>query len=268
MFRLGPDLARKGGRHNLNCCTCTQVVGILPYYIPGLSGVFCGTACTNTAYEHFRAQIRKTEAGTRKVKVNVMQQKAEDFGGAEVYRHYCDNLKCKRPIILCWKSREGEFCSNKCMKEVQASPSEETKTNTIEENMSNKKEAMKSKSSPKAAATKPAAVKTTKPAVKPAPKAAPAPKVKAEKAPATSANKSRPGLDDKAVIHVVSIDHKYKGMSADRFKLLANGMTVDDFVNSNKKNLDNKRCGYAYIADFLTSAKKSGYITIGGGAKA
>lgn len=244
----------------MNCCTCTGVVGILPYYIPELPGAFCSSECTDIAYEHFLAQIRKTKTGTRKAKVNV-HQKAEDFGGAEVYRHFCDNPECKKPIVLCWKSREGEFCSNKCMKETQASlTTTETNTvakpTTIEENMSEKKE---NKSSKKAVVGKPAAAKITKPKVEAKKAKAAVAKLKAPKAN----GKPRPVLDDKAVIHIVSKDHKYKGINADRFKLLSDGMTVDNFVTANKNKLDNKRCGYAYIADFLASATKSGLITVG-----
>lgn len=215
--------------------------------------MFCSIECTDIAYKHFQVKIGK--------KTNTMRQKAEDFGGAEVYRHYCDNPKCKKPIILCWKSREGEFCSNKCMKEL-ASPTEVDTVvkSTTEEKMSKK---ATSKSSSKATVAKPAAAKTTKPkAVQKTATAAP------KEAAVRAASKSRPTLNDKAKIHVVSKDHKYKGISADRFKLLVNGMTVDEFFAANKNKLDNKRCGYAYIADFLASATKCGYITVGGEAKA
>jgi hypothetical protein len=48
-----------------------------------------------------------------------MQVPHPDFGGSGVMMHLCDNPRCRKPIRLRWKGSVGEYCSNKCYREME-----------------------------------------------------------------------------------------------------------------------------------------------------
>ena len=100
-----------------------------------------------------------------------MQVPAKEFGGAEVTRLVCDNPRCRKPVLLAWRGRNGVYHDNNCLELMENN--EMTTETTTEETPS-----------PIAAgapAPKKAAKKTAKKAAKPAAKKA-APKAKAKPA--------------------------------------------------------------------------------------
>lgn len=73
-----------------------------------------------------------------------MKVPSETFPGAGLQRHVCD--KCGKPIVIAWTGRDGEYCSNKCLKEAEIKESnmtEETGTATAVEEAPKKKAAKK-----------------------------------------------------------------------------------------------------------------------------
>lgn len=47
---------------------------------------------------------------------NVAEVIAQEFGSAAIVRHLCDRVECGKPVTLGWKGRQGEYCSNNCLK--------------------------------------------------------------------------------------------------------------------------------------------------------
>jgi hypothetical protein len=114
-------------------CSEPIVPGKMAFRLGGYPGEYHDRGCMNIAFELLRKgkkyaktqpekvdyvkQDERQEAAERveERKENVKVQ-AKEFGGAEVYRRYCDNSACKGPITVSWKGRRGEYCSNNCLK--------------------------------------------------------------------------------------------------------------------------------------------------------
>jgi hypothetical protein len=99
----------------------------MAFRLGGYPGEYHDRGCMNIAFELLRKGKKYAKTQPEKVdyvKADARQEareesvkvKAEEFGGAEVYRHYCDNPTCKGPINVSWKGRRGEYCSNDCLK--------------------------------------------------------------------------------------------------------------------------------------------------------
>ena len=166
-----------------------------------------------------------------------MKTPAPEFGGADVVRHTCDNPNCGRPIVLCWKSRDGEYCSNKCMRSAEAAKNPPPDETQEQEENEMKNATAKAKTTKKTAAPEKKAATTVREYVT---------------------------YPDNAVIHVIDKDHKLKGLSAKRFKFLKDGATVAEYTATSKEKVDAKRSGFACISYFLTGAIKQGLIKVGG----
>ena len=93
------------------CANCQKPVGAVPHTIKDRPEKFCSSECSATLF--------LTPSSKRRKEKN-MQVPALDFGG-EVSRHFCDNPNCRKPVTLCWKGRNGEYCSNGCLQAVENS---------------------------------------------------------------------------------------------------------------------------------------------------
>ncbi len=187
------------------------------------------------------AQQEAAEARASPAVVSNVKVKAEEFGGAAVYRRYCDNPTCKGPITVCWKGRRGEYCSNNCLK------TEKENNMTTEE------------TSPIAAGA-PATKKG-----KAAKKAAPAKKAAATKkaaAPKAAAAESDRAIENAKVITLVKSDKlpEYRGVKADITKQIKDGITVGQY----KANVASKVPGkHSWDAkNVLEAAAEAGAIKI------
>jgi hypothetical protein len=103
-----------------------------------------------------------------------MKVDSETFPGAGLQRHVCDN--CRKPIVIAWTGRDGEYCSNNCLKQAELKESTTmtdettgTATQTATENGAPKKKAAKkgtakgkAKASPKKKAAKKGEAKGTR----------------------------------------------------------------------------------------------------------
>ena len=112
-------------------CSEPIIPGRSAFRLGGYPGEYHDRGCMNIAFELLRKGKKFAKSQPEKVdyvKADERQEaaeakeaasvkvKAEEFGGAEVYRRYCDNPACKGPVTVCWKGRRGEYCSNNCLK--------------------------------------------------------------------------------------------------------------------------------------------------------
>jgi len=139
---------------------------------------------------------------------------ANDIGPG-LTRKLCD--RCKKPVFLCWKGRDGEYCSNECKKAA-----EKENQMTSDSNSPVTGGATAAAPAKKSTAKKGAAKKTA------------APKAKR----AASAG-SRSKIDDASVIKFKDFDaSKFRGKQGERAKLMKEGITVRAFVDKVAKNDD------------------------------
>jgi len=124
-----------------------------------------------------------------------MNVPATDFGAAGVIRRKCD--RCNNPILLCWKGRDGEYCSNTCKKLAESG--DKTMTDTTE-----------------ATATAASPIVAGKPATKKAPKKAAAKKAAPKKAAKKAAASNGSGV--------------IAGKRDDLMKVLKKGATAVDIA--------------------------------------
>ena len=114
-------------------CVEPVIPGRPTFRLGGYNAEYHSRGCVTIAFELMRQHKTYAKAQPEKVdyvKADERQEAAErveaqkenvkvlakEFGGAEVYRHYCDNPACKGPITVSWKGRRGEYCSNNCLK--------------------------------------------------------------------------------------------------------------------------------------------------------
>jgi predicted transcriptional regulator len=123
-----------------------------------------------------------------------------DFGGAAVAQLICDRASCRKPITLKWTGRDGEYCSNNCLKAVEVNgeamtTTEDGNTATATATASSPITAGKAKAKKTVGKAAPA-----KKAAAPAKKAAPAAK-KAAAAPAKkAATKAAPAAEENGAV--------------------------------------------------------------------
>ena len=224
----------------LNICSwpeCGKVIRVKEevYQLSGLPGInYCSRDCVEKAH----AERYKDKKATQ------MERLAEEFGDAGVIRRFCD--RCNAPIHLCWKGREGEYCSNVCLKlaekqqgETQVTDQNETPaavTTPASPITAGSSKSNKKKSAP--------AVKKT--AVKSAAKSVPVVEKAAPKVAAPASTPSvRSKYPDDANITVLSPDHGLKGKRGDSLDSLLKASTMKKFRESlAKKDL----AGYAGFA--------------------
>lgn len=213
-------------------CDNPLVPGRTPFGLGGSNEKYCSRGCVTIAFELMRKNkkykkdqpkevdyIKQDEreeaisAQASPTQEEGVKVKAEEFGGAEVYRRYCDNPTCKGPITVCWKGRRGEYCSNNCLK-------------TEKENINMPDETNESPIAAGTPATKKGkAAKKAAPATKKAAaKAAPAKKAAAK----TPAADSERAANNAKVISLVKPDKlpEYRGVKLDITKQIKDGMTV------------------------------------------
>jgi hypothetical protein len=166
-----------------------------------------------------------------------MKKEIAEFGDAAIVRHYCDRKGCGKPVTLLWKGRDGEYCSNKCLKLAERGVTNVTEaTTTVEETDSpvtaGKKE-KKAKAAPAAKGkTKKAVVTKAKGKVK---------AVKAKKAAAAESNGDyRDTINTRRVIKLIKKASPYKEDSKrdEVFKMIKSGMTVRDLQEAAIKHYD------------------------------
>ena len=121
---------------------CPNTIGVIPYKLFKSDAEYCSRACVNDA---FNAQSGKREDTSRPcatcakpvrldgamrmpdgrvyhpacpapAEEKSMKVPATDFGSSGVTRRICDRRACGLPIALGWKGRNGEYCSNQCLK--------------------------------------------------------------------------------------------------------------------------------------------------------
>jgi hypothetical protein len=244
-------------------CTTPIKPGILPYRIGSNPEEYCSRGCVNIAFELMRKGKKYKQPQAEKVnylkedekeelaeaRASIIKEdegvkvKAEEFGGAGVYRRYCDNPACKGPITVCWKGRRGEYCSNSCLK-TEKENTMTTNEETVEESPiaagapASKK---KGKAAKKAAPVKKAAKKTTK-------KVSAAPSERAE--------------GNAKVIQLVKSEKlpEYRGVKTDITKQIKDGITVGQY----KANVASKVPGkHSWDAkNVLEAAVEAGAIKI------
>lgn len=197
------------------------IPGRTPFRLGGESGEYCSRGCVTIAFELMRKGKKFAKAQPEKIgyikqdeaeeiaQEKTVKVKAEEFGGAEVFRRYCDNPACKGPVTVLWKGRRGEYCSNKCLKTEKEHMNNNEETTTNEETTS------------PIAAGAPATKKATK---KAAAKSAPA----ATKKAAAPAATSERAAENAKVIQLVKPAKlpEYRGVKADITKQLKDGITV------------------------------------------
>ncbi len=235
-------------------CCCGKPVNMPPWRIAGVDYDFCSRACRKPYLDAF----------LKGKKIDMGKVTSIHFGGAPVGEHNCDN--CGLPIIMAWRGRDGEYCSNKCLESkergdkmadgttatatVKAEKATEVKiprttTAPVGKKVGGKlvKKVVK-KVAPKAdakaeakAEAKPEAKGKTKVApkaeVKGKAKAAPKAEAKTEAKPEAKSKKEKVGRAGKfsgdSKITVITKDNPYRGNRAKMFDLIKSGMTVDAY---------------------------------------
>ncbi len=214
------------------CCVCTYPVR-LDLAMTTKDGRPYHMSCPDPErpddeYHHLKEDIKKA------VKVP-----ATDFGNSGVTRHICDNDTCRKPLKLTWKGRNGEYCSNECLKIAEGigdktmTEATETESSPITAGASNKKG--------KASAKKAAPKKTT-----------------------TAAKAATNGhFDLEHVIKVLKPDalrgYEVRGKRRDALNVLKDGMTIEKFRDAMGKKDLKTHVGWALntaLEEKLISIKK------------
>jgi len=155
------------------------------YRIAGVDNVeYCSRGCLDIAFNEFIKGRRKASQKSGDTDIELAEDAlpepdhesdsetiAKEFGNASIVRHICDRPGCGKPVTLNWKGRNGEYCSNKCLKLAERQ-GESVMTNATEEVQEDvapvtgpapkKAKAAKKKAVVTAAAGKSKKVKTTK----------------------------------------------------------------------------------------------------------
>ena len=183
-----------------------------------------------------------------------MQQQSTALGNIGMTQTLCDNPRCRKPTPVCWKGRNGKYCSNKCLKQVEENMVTEEDDDFNQDNEEVEEavvEAPKKKAVAKKAA-KPAAKKaTTKPTkTEKEAKAARKPLVKKGKGVV------RDRVDNEAKITIVAADVEMRGARADKWKCLKNGQTV----GAAKEAMTKK--GLTSVSGFINVCVEKGLIKL------
>lgn len=228
--------------------SCSSELGDRPYKLGSNPGKYCSTECVNEAFvlkkagQPFARDPKETNQENEDVKIP-----AEDFGSSGVYRLLCDNPKCKRPVLLQWKSASNKiYCSNDCLK-------------TEKPEKENRKVMPDEDDAPIAPAKK-SAKKATKKAAKPAKGAKPA---KAAKPAKESNGGGRGKFPAEMTITVKKTAHELKGKRAEAVDLLLKSKTVGGFreLLAKKEAAGNDRIS-TYAGFALNTASELGLVVL------
>lgn len=210
---------------------CPKFVGVVPYLVAGRKEEYCSRACCDVAFDMKLSELKKRK--------RQMEKHADDFGDANVVRHFCDHESCGKPITVAWTGRYGKYCCNTCLqlnenseKEItnMADTNETTTTSPITAG------APVAKKAPKGKAAKKAAPVVKKAAKGKAAKAAPV--ATAKKAPKEPKD-GKTSEKDAQVLHINdSVANDMRGKRADVMKLLKDGMTLGAFKAAVCKKFD------------------------------
>jgi len=256
------------------CAGCGNPIPVnTAYRIAGLPESYCSRTCVDTAFQTFiqgrRKVLRDTAKPTTKTANPADAELAEDiipepdhdlepeessmmesaiskeFGDATIVRHICDRKGCGKPVTLGWKGRDGEYCSNACLKQAERVTKENIKMTTeLNEEVDttthdDDSPVTAGKSSDKKKKKKAKGTKITK-----APgKTAKAPdkseaKAKSKANGAAKANGSgRNTSIGSQTIHLTKKESELKGKRAQIFKLIKSGMTVSQLQEAAAKKL-------------------------------
>ena len=112
---------------------CANFVGVHPRIIMGDSRTqYCSDACASIAWEDRKKRKRPASASAEEGAQETMERPAPEFGDSGVVRKFCDRDGCRNPVLLSWRGRNGEYCSNACYKlneeENEMTATEETTT--------------------------------------------------------------------------------------------------------------------------------------------
>lgn len=228
---------------------------ITAYRFAGLPEEYCSRACLDQSIAH---RIKATPVKTPREKI------ARAFGDAAVVRHVCDRDGCGKPVTLIWKGRDGEFCSNTCLKLAEKQQGVKVMSNATEELELEEEITADDAAEAPVTAGKTKEVKKKK-KMEPAPKtkAKAAPAKKAAAAPAKKAAKasSNGHIDGDSVIKLTS-KASTLGDDTNRqrfYKLIKSGMTVAELTAAVAKKYEDP---HFRAKPFLAACIAKGLVTV------
>jgi hypothetical protein len=220
---------------------------IVAYRVTGLPEEYCSRACLDEAFTH-RIKAAPTKVPREKI--------AREFGDAAVVRHVCDRQGCGKPVTLIWKGRDGEYCSNGCLKAAEREGVKKVTDLELTEEVEATDDAPVSAGKTKEVKKK----KKMEPAPKPlAAKKSAAP---AKAAAASNGKKSSSnGIDGDSVIKLTSKASTLgDGTNRQRFyKLIKSGMTVGELTAAVAKKYSDP---HFRAKPFLEACVAKGLVTI------
>lgn len=231
-----------------NCTGCGSPIRTV-YCIAGLPDVkYCSRSCVDKAFEAFiqgrRRELRtnpnielaediipETDLESEESSSTMETTISKEFGDAAIVRHVCDRKGCGKPVTLGWKGRDGEYCSNECLKSERVKMTTETNTVDMTDDDDSPVTAGKSTvAKKKKKGNNPKAAKAAKPQ----------PEVKAKSSKAKTNGKANANGASKIggqVIHLTKTESDLRGKRAQIYKLMKNGMTVSQLQEDAAKKL-------------------------------
>lgn len=143
------------------------------------------------------------------------------FPGSGLVHYLCDYRKCRGPIVLCWKGRDGDYCSNRCR---QAAESTQQEIEPMADEKKKKKKVEAASSDTKKKLKKPAAATHKDGEGK-----------KKKKSKGKAAGRGRSMFDKGAKITIVSKECPFKGNRKEKHKLIKSGMTVGQYLEASRE---------------------------------
>jgi len=235
---------------------------ITAYRVAGLPEEYCSRACLE---EVLNAKLQpakpKKQAGPTKQE-DAVKDIAKEFGDANLVRHICDRPGCGKPVTLLWKGRDGEYCSNNCLKLSERKEG----VNKVTEATA----AVEATESPVTAGkTKTTKTAKTKKKVAPAAKKKVAAKAKTKKAAAAAATSNgdlRETINNRRVIKLTkkASDMRADTRRQDIYEMIKSGMTVRELQEKAVKHFDSKTWMNRAVA-ILRVCEEKGLVTVSSG---
>lgn len=165
-------------------------------------------------------------------KESLLEVTSDTFPGAGLKRHVCDNEACRKPIVIAWQGRDGEYCSNKCLK------LKEEGGNTMVTATDDNTEGAATQTAPE----------TKKKAVKGKAKVKAAKKGKAKAAAKKSKAAAGDRLSGDSTITVLKKASEFRGKRETMFNKLKTGMTVKEVGDLTEKVWNGSRySGFIHV---------------------
>lgn len=155
-----------------------------------------------------------------------MKSASNELGDVGMTVQLCDNPACRKKLVLAWKGREGEYCTQTCLKAVEEKSMTEDESTQDTAAPAAKKSKAKGKKAAKAPAKKKAAAKG-------------------------SGNR----LSGEEKITVIKKENDFRGKRVKMFALIKTGMTTKQASDAIQKFL-----GGARYSGFLHICKDAGLI--------